>query len=153
MPTSPTLADLQTSYAAKLSQYDSKVAAALATNDASKLPEIRALNLEITTLLDEILTETSKSTDPTSIQIKRDELVAILGRIQQEYNGLSDASDTLERLRRIRENETPRSEFNLYLALFFAVCAGIIGILFFGSQKNIAPNTTAMALPSTASLT
>jgi len=152
MPTSPTLADLQTSYAAKLSEYDAKIAAALATNDASKLAEIRALNLEISALADQILTETTRSLDPSGIESKRDELVATLGRIQQEYNGLSDASDTLERLRRIRENQTPRKEFNLYLALFFAVCLGIIGLVFFVPQKSVAANPTASALTRTPSL-
>jgi hypothetical protein len=150
MPTPPTLADLESQYTAKLAAYTSKVSAALRTDDASKLPEIRALNVEITALLEQMLTQTNQVADPSELQRKREALVSTLAKIQREYSGLSSATDSLERLRRIRESGTPRKEFELYLAMFFVTCLGILGMVFFGAQNTLTAATSASIPPRAA---
>jgi hypothetical protein len=153
MSTPPTLFELHGQYTQKLALYDEKVASALATNDESKLPEIKALNGEISNLLEKILSESDNSSG--RIKQRREELVSTLSRIQRDYNGLSEKTDSLQLLRRIREGETGASHktFQMYLFFFFMACLGILAIVFFGGRQNI-PATTASAVtpPSIAPL-
>jgi hypothetical protein len=153
MSTPPTMSDLQAQYKVKIAAYDSKVAAAIATDDASKLPEIRALNTEISQLLEKMLTEvTNASADTSTIKAQRSELVSTLNRIQRDYNGLVENTDSLELLRRIREGETraPRREFEMYLFFFLLMCGGILVMVFFGSQKIDATTMSAATPPRMA---
>lgn len=145
MTTPPSMADFQAQYTQKLAAYDTLVQTALATNDTSKIPELQTKNAELNDILEKMLNEVH--TVPTSIQIQREELVSTLNRIQREYNGLKDSSDELTLLRRIREGETgaSRKEFQFYLGIFFALCLGILAMIFFGGQMTLA---TAMSAPT-----
>lgn len=151
MSTPPTTSDLHQTYQTKLALYDSKVTAAIATNDTSVLPELRTLNAELATLLDQILSET---TNLTPLSTSRAELVAALARVQQDATHLRSSSDTLERLRRMRESSgAPRSEVLFYLGAFLLVCLGILAMLFMGSsQSSSVPTMTSSIPPSTAPL-
>lgn len=155
MSTTPTLSDLQAQYKAKIAKYDTLLASALATNDTSKLPAIRALNTEISQILERILTEVSQgSADASTFKADRMELVTSLNRIQRDYNGLVDNTDDLELLRRIREGNTsaPRKEFEMYLFFFFAACVAILALVFFGGQKIDATSISPTTPPSMAPL-
>lgn len=153
MSTPPTLSELHAQYKNKLVLYDEKVSKALTTNDASKIPEIKALNSEISKLLEQILSESDRSVG--RIRESREDLVSTLSRIQRDYNGLSEKTDSLQLLRRIREGETgaPLKTLQMYLFFFFLACLGILAVLFVGGSQNI-PATTASAMtpPSMAPL-
>lgn len=146
MSTPPTMSDLQRRYKETLAKYDDAVQTALATNDTSKLPKIRALNKELNDILETMLKE------PESIRLQKQELVSTLARIQQDYNGLKDSTDELTLLRRIREGETgaSRKEFQFYLGLFFVLCLGILAMIFFGGQMKLATATNPITPSSTA---
>lgn len=155
MSTTPTLSDLQDQYKSKLAKYNTLLETALATNDTSTLPAIRALNAEISQILERILTEVSQSSaDASSLKADRRELVSSLTRIQRDYNGLVDNTDDLELLRRIREGNTsaPRKEFEMYLFFFFAACLTLLALVFFGGQKIDATSMSATTPPSMAPL-
>jgi hypothetical protein len=153
--TTPTLTDLRSQYRAKIAEYDALLASSLAANDVSKLPAIRALNTEISQILERILTEVSQgSADARSFKEDRGELVTTLNRIQRDYNGLVENTDSLELLRRIREGNTsaPRREFEMYLVAFLLACLGILAMVFFGGQKIDATSMSATTPPNMAPL-
>lgn len=154
MSTPPTTSDLRKQYATKIAQYDAAVTAALATDDASKLATIRALNQEISKILESMLADLTMKGDDKTIGAQRSQLLANLNRIQRDYNGLSEKTDTLELLRRIREGETGvnREQLMMYLFGFFLICVGILAMSIFGtSVQNIdATPARTMMPPSTA---
>ncbi len=135
-----------------LAEYDALVNRAIATNDTSLLPQIRAKSEQVQAALNkqiESLTYLKKETP--NIQVERDHLLEQLRRVQRDYNGLVDASDDLTTLRRIREQEG--GEFNrqlyLYLAAFLGLTLVVLLLVFFmGGQKAV---TTAMS-PATPSM-
>ena len=147
MSTSPTLRDLQTKYKQKLAEYDAKVTEALATDDISALTDIRKLNEDISKLLEQMLDGTVG--DPQSIRSERQELVRTLGRIESDYTGMVKSTDSLERLRMIRSNDTgvARQTFNWYLFLFILTCMGILFMALFSGQ-NMAATATSPAIPA-----
>ena len=154
MSTPPTISDLKVQYSAKIAEYDAKVSSTLATNDTTKLAELRALNQEIHAILDQILSDLASKGDESKLREQRSELLTNLNRIQRDYNGLSEKTDSLELLRRIREGETggSREELLIYLFGFFLICVGILAVSIFGtSVQNIdATPARTMIPPSTA---
>jgi hypothetical protein len=123
--------ELNAEYQAKVGEYQIKVAAALAANDATALPAIRALNEEITKLLEDLLTSLDPlRQDTTTASRQRDELVAALAQLERDYSGLKDASDSMGRLRRIREMQkgTTEHDLKLYGVLFAAACLAVFVI-------------------------
>jgi hypothetical protein len=145
--TLPTVADLQRQYATKIERYDAEIQRALALNDTSKIPKLQAMNAELNGILEKILQE-------SPMDAQRETLVSTLNRIQRDYNGLKQNTDTFELLRRIREGETGAShkEFQMYLGAFFALCLGLLAMLFFGGQMTLATAASAMTPASTAPL-
>lgn len=148
MNTPPSASDLQKQYIDKTAEYETVLQRALANNDLSDLPRLRKLNQEISQLLEKLLNELQ--TTPQKIQVEREELVSTLNRIQRDYNGLKNSTDDLTLLRRIRQGETGASqkEFQFYLGVFFALCLGILAMVFFGNQMKEA---TAISTPTPSS--
>ncbi len=135
-----------------IAEYDMLVTRALASNDAKMLPEIRKKSEQVQAALNkqiESLTYLKKETP--DIKAERDHLLEQLRRVQRDYGGLTDISDDLTTLRRIREQEG--GEFNrqlyLYLAFFFGLVLVVLILVFvMGGQKAV---TTAMS-PATPSM-
>jgi hypothetical protein len=148
MSTPPTTSDLDRQYQQKIASYEALVTSALANNDRSKIPQLQALNAEINGILEQMLADLRQGGTP------REQLVATLNRIQRDYNGLKDNTDTLTLLRRIREGETGATykEFQMYLIGFFVICLGILAMVFFGDQMKLPTATSAMTPASTAPL-
>lgn len=152
MSSPPTTTDLQREYKEKYAKYDAMIRDALASNDTSTLPQLRKLNKELNDILEKMLAEVA--TTPGAIRVQREELVTTLNRIQRDYNGLKNDSDTLILLRRIREGEQggSRKDFQFYLGIFLALCLGILAMVFFGGQIKLATATSPMTPASTAPL-
>ena len=152
MSTPPTMADLQKQYSEKIAKYNALIRTALARNDASKIPELRKMNTELNKILQQMLN--GVGVGKAAVRAQREELVSTLNRIERDYNGLKDAQDDLTLLRRIREGETgaTRKEFQLYLGLFFALCVGILAMVFFGGQMKEATAMSATTPSMTAPL-
>jgi hypothetical protein len=139
--------DLRAKYLRKTAEYDAAVRRAIAGNDVSQLPQIRKLNSELSVLLDKMIEVMTFAKKETPLIVKeRDELVKKLRRIQMDYNGLLVNTDTLETLRRIRQQEGGAYERDLYryLLFFFVVCVGVLLMILF-VKKGQAPSTASSA--------
>ena len=123
--------ELNAEYRIKIAEYQSKVTSALATNDATALPAIRALNQQISKLLDDMLSSLDPlRQDTATTQAQREELAAVLAQIERDYTGLRDSTDSMTLLRRIREGEARPSmkDLKLYSVLFAAGCVALFVI-------------------------
>lgn len=139
--------DLRAKYLRKTAEYDAAVQRAVAGNDVSQLPHIRQLNSELSALLDKMIEVMTFAKKDTPLIVKeRDELVKKLRRIQMDYNGLLVNTDTLETLRRIRQQEGGAYERDLYryLLFFFVVCVGVLLMILF-VKRGQAPSTASSA--------
>jgi hypothetical protein len=126
-----TYAQLNTEYEAKLAEYQTKVTEAIRTNDASALPAIRALNEQISRVLEQMLTSLDPLRQDTSVtRQQREELVAVLAQIEREYGGLKESSTSMEKIRRIREAKsgTPVQDLKLYTLAFAVGCIALFVI-------------------------
>lgn len=138
------MSDIRSQYEQKKKEYDALIESA----DASKLPEIRKLNKEISELLSQMLENSARYNTADE-----EELVRRLQQIQKDYNGLITSTDDLETLRRIRAYETDTSRRTLFWYIGAMVIAGLLVVLFiflFQRVKSIA--TTTPSPPATTSL-
>jgi len=145
VPQTHTLPQLRQEYEQKMQAYDALFLQASTANDLTKVPELKKMNKEISDILDKmqfILTN-SKDTD-MDIQETRRDLVAKLQRIQQDFNGLSQQTDQLQTLRRIRLQESVEGKKDLYwyilLFLGLAIMIGVV-LIFFTKRASPIPTT------------
>ena len=154
-PSSPAPPPTSQSYEEEIAAYENAITQALSSNDASKLPDIRArADRVIASLNKRIEDMTYLKKDTPDIRIERDRLLEVLRRIQNDYNGLRENTDDLETLRRIREQEggAAKAEVMWYLIAFLIAVVALIGVIFMmGGQKALAtainPSTPAMSPP------
>jgi len=147
--------ELRATYRKQLSDYDALVASAISTQDASQIPKIKELNTAISkTLNDMIEKSTYLKKETPDIAKVRDELVEKLRKIQKDYNGLIANTDTLETLRRIREQESSsdKKELYWYLIFFFGLAFIMFIYVLFFTYKNEATAAIASTPPMTAAL-
>ena len=147
--------ELKKKYALQSAEYEGRISDALRKQDRNAINKIKALNIQISKTLEEmigVLTQTKKDSTG-SVKTYRDDLIVKLHQIQRDYNGLLKNTDTLETLRRIRstENAIGRRQLNLYFIFFFGlVLIILLFLLFFGQKKDSAamtPSTPAMTPP------
>ena len=123
--------ELSAAYQTKLAEYQTRVATALASNNAAALPAIRTLNAEITQLLEDMLTSLDPLRQDTDVtRRQREELVAVLAQLERDSVGLKATSDSMGRLRRIRDLQRGVTEHDLklYGVLFAAGCLAVFVI-------------------------
>ena len=146
---------LKAKYTSQLTQYDTMTTQAIQTNDITKIPKLRELNITIATTLNEMITNlTFLKQNTSNIKQERDKLIEKLGQIQRDYSGLVAAKDTLETLRRIRQqvNSDVDYQLHLYLVFFllFALC--IVFYVMFMAQKKDTTAASARTPPMMAAL-
>lgn len=147
--------ELDARYKQQLQLYDAYIHDAVQSNSVSPetVEKIKQTNQAIANTLDEMiaLITQSKKTDG-NIQVYRDELVARLHRIQKDYNGLLQNTDTLETLRRIRNQEEKEANGSLFWLIvgFLVICILVLILMIVFGQKKasadiipISPATTA----------
>lgn len=138
--------DLKGKFAEQSALYESYI------REGASVEKISALNVEITKTLEEmigILTNV-KQDDGGYIKDYRSQLIEKLQRIQQDYNGLVQNTDTLETLRRIRQSQQTVSiqSLQMYLIFFFAILLIIFLMMIFFQKKPTAapiPRSPAIA--------
>jgi small-conductance mechanosensitive channel len=144
--------ELRVKYKTQLSEYDTLVRSALQSQDVSQVPRLQGLNIALSRTLNQMIENLTflKRETPT-ITSERDELLDRLKQIQKDYNGLRADTDTLETLRRIRQQEGTEANRQLYMffLFFLVVCIVIVLYLMFATQKkdNTAPSAS---MPPTA---
>lgn len=139
----------------KIDYYNDLVARALATDDTTVLSEIRSLNRTITSLLnEEIQRLTFLRKESSDVSQERNRLIERLRQIQKDYNGLRETTDTLETLRRIREEESSEGKrvFALYMAGFLGICLLVLFYLVFFPQAKATTSTMAITPPKMPTL-
>lgn len=147
--------DLEKKYKQQMTEYNALVADSIRDNDTTKLDKIKQLNQSIATTLDEMISIITQAKQKNgNIEIYRDELVAKLQRIQKDYNGLLQNTDTLETLRRIRNQEEKEANGSIFWLVggFIVLCIlTLLAMMFFGSQKaesaTMMPTSVATTMP------
>jgi hypothetical protein len=145
---------LRTAHSNQLNQYKTLIETAVENRDSSKLPEIIAINIALTSRLDTMLTLLATMKQNNSAEAELTELLADLRQIQRDYNGLIKETDTLETLRRIRQQEdvSIKRELYWYLIVFVFVAILLIAyLIFYGKRAATAP--IANTVPSSPNLT
>ena len=145
---------LRTAHVNQLTQYQNIIETAITEKDSSKLPEIIAINIALTNRLDTMLTLLATMKQNNSAEAELTELLADLRQIQRDYNGLIKETDTLETLRRIRQQEdvSIKRELYWYLIIFVFVAILLIAyLIFYGKRAATAP--IANTVPSSPNLT
>lgn len=145
---------LRTAHVNQLNQYKTLIETSVDNRDSSKLPEIIAINIALTNRLDTMLTLLATMKQNNSAEAELTELLADLRQIQRDYNGLIKDTDTLETLRRIRQQEdvSIKRELYWYLIIFVFVAILLIAyLIFYGKRAATAP--IANTVPSSPNLT
>jgi hypothetical protein len=147
--------ELRAKYERQLAEYDEVVKRSLTTNDTTQLAKLRELNAAIAKTLNELIEKlTFMKKESPSLTKERDELIARLRQIQLDYNGLLVNTDTLETLRRIRQQESTESnrQLYLYIGFFLLVCFVMVAYLAFMTHRKDMTAASARIPPTTAAL-
>ena len=145
---------LRTAHEAQLQQYKTLIETAVKNRDSSKLPDIIAMNVELSNRLDTMLTLLATMKNSYSAEDELNSLLFELRQIQRDYNGLIKETDTLATLRRIRQQEdvSIKRELYWYLIVFVFIAILFIGyLIFYGKRAATAP--IANTVPSSPNLT
>ena len=139
--TPKTLEELKTDYDAKSKEYKTLIDEAVASGSTQTMDKIRKLNVELASLLEQMISTVSPG---RSIESARDELVGRLRRIQMDYNGLLQTTDELETLRRIRAQEEGGflRVFYWHLIALGVLFVGVLGVMLY-MRRQTSTETTA----------
>jgi hypothetical protein len=137
---------LERDYVTKRAEYDRLIA----LNDPSKLPDIQALNTELSKILHGMLEEVTKVKGSADKLIPyRDELVQKLVTIQNESSIMLKQRDQYETLRALQAHEKTNFDSTLFWYMF---SLGIVTLLFIivliwkgGYKLPTMPTTTSSA--------
>ena len=139
-----TMSELKSEYDAKSTQYKELIDSAVASGNADTIEQIRPLNVELSTLREQMISTVNPAQASESVESLRNELVRRLGRIQVDYNGLLQTTDELETLRRIRAQEEGGflRVFYWHLIALAVVFVGVLGVMIY-MRRQTSPATTA----------
>lgn len=150
------ISSLTSQYNAKQAEYDRLVDETVKdpTLISANLEKIKALNLEMTQLLNQMIASVSQNETRNNVSDLRDELVYKLQRIQRDYDGLLANTDKLETLRRIRQFEEKdwKRTVLIYLIIFLVLALILLLVMFFRGQKKDMATTTPTMAANTAPL-
>jgi hypothetical protein len=145
---------LRTAHQNQLNEYETLIKTAITNRDSSKLQDIRTMNNALTARLNTMIQQLVTMKNNYSAEDELEALLADLRQIQRDYNGLIKETDTLETLRRIRQQEdvSIKRELYWYLIVFVFVAILFLGyLLFYGKRAATAP--IANTVPSSPNLT
>jgi len=147
--------ELRVKYQTQVQEYETLVKTAIDTEDVSQVPVLREKNLAITKTLNAMIEKmTFLKKETPSLTKEREDLLAKLKQIQEDYTGLKANTDKLETLRRIRQQESTEAnrELYIYVGLFLLVCLLMVVYLAFMTHRNDITAPSASIPPSTAAL-
>ena len=121
--------DLEAKFQQQKTVYDNLVSNALETNDAS--PGTIEGIARAKAAMNETLSEMLQLAEQTGRGASQDELIERIMEIQRDYNGLLVATDKLETLRRIRQQQDLAANGNLriYGLGFLIACVGLVIVI------------------------
>lgn len=146
--------ELRAAHEKQLIDYKNMIDQAIENRDAAKLPEIRATNQALYDRLQVMITQLALMKNNYSAENELQKLLTLLRKIQQDYTNLVKDTDTLETLRRIRQQEDVSAKRELYwylIAFVFIAILLIAYLIFYG--KSAATAAIASTVPSSPNLT
>jgi hypothetical protein len=146
---------LKAKYVSQLAEYDTLSSQAIQSEDTTKIPKLRELNIKIAETLNEMIEKlTFLKQNTPDIKEERSKLIQKLGQIQRDYSGLIAATDTLETLRRIRQQAShdADSQLRLYLLFFLLLALCIVFYVLFMAQRKDSTAPSASTPPMMAAL-
>jgi len=146
--------ELRAAHEKQLNDYKNMIDQAIESRDATKLPEIRATNQALYDRLQVMITQLALMKNNYSAENELQKLLTLLRKIQQDYTNLVKDTDTLETLRRIRQQEDVSAKRELYwylIAFVFIAILLIAYLIFYG--KSAATAAIASTVPSSPNLT
>jgi len=145
---------LRAAHEKQLADYQTMIKEAIDNRDATKLPDIRATNQALYDRLEVMIGQLTLMKNNYSAENELQKLLALLRKIQQDYTNLVKDTDTLETLRRIRQQEDVSAKRELYwylIAFVFIAILLIAYLVFYG--KSAATAAIASTVPSSPNLT
>jgi hypothetical protein len=147
---------LKTEFDTKKAAYDALVVSASRSTSPSDadITRLRTMNRELFVLLEQTIEALSTIQTEDIASVNR-ELTATLNQLEQQYSILSENSDKVETLRRIREFEQVKSGGSvsiLMIALLVLALAMLI-IMMFSQRTNVPATAATMRPPSMANFT
>lgn len=146
---------LKAKYVSQLAEYDTLSSQAIQSEDTTKIPKLRELNIKIAETLNQMIEKlTFLKQNTPDIKQERDIFIQKLGQIQRDYSGLIAATDTLETLRRIRQQAShdADSQLRLYLLFFLLLALCIVFYVLFMAQRKDSTAPSASTPPMMAAL-
>lgn len=146
--------ELRAAHEKQLVDYKNMIDRAIENRDATKLPDIRATNQALSDRLEVMIGQLALMKNNSSAEVELQKLLVILRKIQQDYTNLVKDTDTLETLRRIRQQEdvSAKRELYWYLIIFVFIAILLIAYLIFYG-KSAATAAIASTVPSSPNLT
>jgi hypothetical protein len=146
--------ELRAAHEKQLVDYKNMIDRAIENRDATKLPDIRATNQALSDRLEVMIGQLTLMKNNSSAEVEVQKLLVILRKIQQDYTNLVKDTDTLETLRRIRQQEdvSAKRELYWYLIIFVFIAILLIAYLIFYG-KSAATAAIASTVPSSPNLT
>ena len=137
---------LERDYTTKRAEYDRLIL----LNDTTKLPQIQALNIELSGILHRMLEEVTKVRgDASKLNPYRDELMRKLVKVQNESSILLKQKDQYETLRSLRMHEQVKFDKRLFWYLLILAIITLIFIIVLiwkgGYKLPTMPTTTSSA--------
>lgn len=137
---------LQRDYKTKITEYERLIA----LNDTTKLPDIQALNSQLSAILHSMLEEVTKVRgSANNLNPYRDELMRKLVKIQNESSILLKQKDQYETLRALQAHEQTKFDETLF---WYLISLGIVTLIFIivllwkgGYKLPTIPTTTSSA--------
>ena len=137
---------LQRDYKTKITEYERLIA----LNDTTKLPDIQALNSQLSAILHSMLEEVTKVRgSANNLNPYRDELMRKLVKIQNESSILLKQKDQYETLRALQAHEQTKFDETLF---WYLISLGIVTLIFIivllwkgGYKLPTMPTTTSSA--------
>jgi hypothetical protein len=146
--------ELRAAHEKQLADYQKMIDEAIENRDATKLPDIRATNQALYDRLEVMIRQLTLMKNNYSAENELQKLLTLLRKIQQDYTNLVKDTDTLETLRRIRQQEDVSAKRELYwylIAFVFIAILLIVYLIFYG--KSAATAAIASTVPSSPNLT
>jgi len=146
--------ELRAAHEKQLADYQTMIEEAIENRDATKLPDIRATNQALYDRLEVMIRQLTLMKNNYSAENELQKLLTLLRKIQQDYTNLVKDTDTLETLRRIRQQEDVSAKRELYwylIAFVFIAILLIAYLIFYG--KSAATAAIASTVPSSPNLT
>lgn len=146
-----TMMELWRDYQAELKKYDESARDAIRDPTPAAIEAVKKANMRVAAVLERMIEmNTLARQQMRNIPFERNELMAKLRRIQEDYNGLLRDTDTLRTLQRIREYEEVKADKSLYTYLIIFLVGCLVLLLVLVLRSGSQSTTTAAPMPSNA---